>query len=171
MKLQHADHYPLPVAEMFRIFTTRDFYEARYSAGDSRYEFVEFGPRAGQFIVDVKQHVRLRAGASLPAFAHRFVRDENVLRTVLRWQLAEGAERRGSHSFHIDGVPVTVEGTMSLAPEGAGCVNRIELQVKCSIPLIGGQIARLLGERAERTLVRNYESTCGYLRTAGLVGA
>lgn len=169
-KMLHEDRYPLPVDDMFRVFTTRAFYEDRYSRSDGRYEFLHFGPRSGRFVVDVKQRMSLRAGSELPSFVRRFVREENVLHTVMEWDLQSTAsgERHGVHRFHIDGVPVDVKGTMRMSPQAGGCINRIELNVHCAIPLIGGKIAALLAERAERSLSKNYESTCAWLRTQGL---
>ncbi|MFZ5756225.1 MAG: DUF2505 domain-containing protein [Pseudomonadota bacterium] len=171
MKLQHEDRYPLPVEDMFRVFTEKDFYEARYAGTDGRYEFVEFGPRGNTFVIDVKQHMKLRKGTALPAFAQRFVRDENILRTTIEWDMTGGSERRGVHRFRIDGVPVEVQGSMRMSPAADGCRNLIELNVTCSIPLIGGQIARMIAERAGASLKKNHDSTLRYLVARGLVPA
>ncbi|MFZ5723337.1 MAG: DUF2505 domain-containing protein [Pseudomonadota bacterium] len=172
MKHQHEDRYPLSAEDMYRVFCDRAFYEARYAKG-GRYEFVEFGARGNQFIVDVRQFIALRSDTKIPALARRFVRDENVLRTTIRWNLEPdaGGERRGTHSFRIEGVPVEIDGTMRLVPVSGGCVNHIALDIRCTIPLIGGTVAAMLGERAGRTLARNQESTNRYLRERGLIPA
>lgn len=172
MRKQHEERYPVSVEEMFRIFTDPAFYEARYSGGSARYEFLELGTRGNQFVCDVRQYLVVDSNR-IPALARKLVREENVLHTRMVWELASGpgGERRGSHSFRIDGVPVEVKGTMRLAPEGKGCVNHIALEISCSIPLIGGKIAGMLGDRADRMLDRNYVNTCRYLKDQGLTTA
>lgn len=173
MQLQHEERYPLPAEDIFRVFTDPGFYDARYSGGSARYEFLELGVRGGRFVVDVKQYLKVREGTDLPAIARPFVRAENVLRTTMAWDLApvNGGEYRGTHSFRIEGVPVDVQGTMRLSPLGGGCVNRIALQIRCNVPIVGGKIAAMIGERAGRMLVRNEENTRRYLLDRGLTTA
>ncbi|MFP5441437.1 MAG: DUF2505 domain-containing protein [Gammaproteobacteria bacterium] len=170
MRKQHEERYPLSVEEMFRIFTDPAFYEARYSGSSARHEFVALGTRGGQFVCDVRQHLLVDSNR-VPALARKLIREENVLHTRMVWELAAGpnGERRGNHSFRIEGVPVEVKGTMQLVPDGKGCINRIALDISCSIPLIGGKIAGMLGERADKMLDRNYVNTCRYLKEQGLV--
>lgn len=171
MKLYHEDLYALPPADLFRVFTDRAFYEDRYAKSEGETEFVHFGPRGGRFVIDVRRHVRMRAGANIPAIAQRFVRDVNVLRTVMEWDLSQGESHRGTYRFEIERVPVEVAGHMHLEPHPAGSRNRIEVNVRCTIPLIGGTIAGMLGERAGKSLKKDYENTVAYLRDKGLVTA
>lgn len=169
MKLHHEDHYAISPAELFRVFTDRDFYERRFAKSEGETEFVHFGPRGGRFVIDVRRHVRMRAGTQVPALAQRFIRDVNVLRTVMEWDLSRGESHRGTYRFEIERVPVEVTGHMHVEPRGAGAVNRLEMNVRCSIPLVGGKIAEMVAERARRSLERDHESTLAYLREAGLL--
>lgn len=171
MKLHHEDNYVLPVADLFAVFTDKAFYEARFNSAHSETEFVEFGPRGGRFIIDVRRHVRVNPESHIPAIARRFVRDVNVLHTVIEWDLSKGDSHRGVHRFQIEGVPVEVTGSMHLEPRAAGSANRMELNIKCTIPLIGGKIADLVGERAKKSLVKDHKATLKYLREHGLIPA
>lgn len=171
MKLHHEDSYPLPVADLFAVFTDKSFYEARFSTQGGETEYVEFGPRGGRFYINMRRHVAMKPGAQIPAFARRFVRDVNVLHTVMEWDLSKGETHRGVYRFSIDGVPVEVTGHMHLEPRPDGCVQRVEMHVKCSIPLIGGKIAEMVAERAQKSLQKDYKSTCKYLREKGLIPA
>jgi hypothetical protein len=54
-------------------------------------------------------------------------------------------------------VPVTVKGSMELRTEGGGCVNDVQLEVKCGIPLIGGKLADFVGGDAEKAVRAEYE--------------
>lgn len=173
MKLQHEDRYVLPVDVMFGVFSDPVFYEKRYSGGSARYEFLELGVRGGRFVIDVRQYLRVREGTDLPAVVRPFVRAENVLRTTMIWELAPdlAGAHRGTHSFRIEGVPVDVQGNMRLQPRDGGCVNHIDMEIRCNVPLIGGKIASMIGNRAERMLARNDENTRSYLRERGLASA
>ncbi len=171
MKIYHEDIYTLAPGELFAVFTDRAFYEERYAKSEGETEFVHFGPRGGRFVIDVRRHVRMRAGAKIPAIAQRFVRDVNVFHTVMEWDLSKGESHRGTYRFEIERVPVEVAGHMHLEPHAAGARNRIEANVRCSIPLVGGKIAEMLGEKAGGALKKDYESTLAYLRDKGLVTA
>lgn len=169
MRKQHAERYPVSVEEMYRIFTDPEFYRNRYAGGSARHEFRQLGTQGKQFVVDVIQYWELDK-SRIPALARRFIRDENKLDTRMTWDLAPaaGGECNGSYSFRVDGVPIEIKGTMRLVPEGKGCVNHIALEIRCTAPLIGGTIAGMLGERADKMLDRNYVNTCNYLKEQGL---
>jgi len=170
MKVHHEDVYPIGTDALFAVYTDREFYNSRFNAA-GELEMLHFGERGGRFVIDMKRHVALRSDAKIPPLARKFVRDVNVLHTVLEWDLSQGNSRRGVHRFRIEGVPLEVVGSMHLEPRAAGCANRMVLEVKCSIPLIGGKIAEMAAERAGKTLGKDYDSTMKYLRARGLVQA
>lgn len=170
MKVHHEDIYPVPVDSLFEVFTDRAFYESRFS-GSGELELVHFGPRGGRFVIDMRRHVVTRPDAKIPPLVKRFVRDVNVVHTVMEWDLSKGDARRGVHRFRIEGMPLEVVGSAHLEPRPAGCANRMVLEVKCSVPLIGGKIAEMAGERAHSTLDKDYKATMKYLRERGLVQA
>lgn len=171
MKLRHEDLYPLSAEALFKVFTDRAFYEERFAASGGETEFLHFGPRGGRFVIDIRRHVTMRKGTQIPAFARRFVRDVNVMHTIMEWDLSQGESRRGTCRFEIERLPAEVYGNMHLEPRANGCANRVDLTVHCSIPLVGGKIAEMMGERAGRSLHRDYESTRNYLVRKGLVTA
>ena len=171
MKLHHEDIYPLPVADMLAVFTSRAFYDDRFASATGEIEFVEFGERGGRFVIDIRRHVAMRPGTHVPAIARKFIRDVNVTHTRMEWDLSKGETHRGTYRFHIEGLPVDISGNMHLEPRAGGCVERVDMTIACSIPLIGGKIASMAGERAEKALARDAENTRKYLRRAGLVTA
>lgn len=170
MKVHHEDIYPVGTDVLFSVYTDRDFYESRFNAA-GELEMLHFGERGGRFVIDMKRHIKVRPDARIPPIARKFVRDVNVAHTVMEWDLSQGASRRGVHRFRIEGVPLEVVGSMHLEPRATGCANRMVLEVKCSIPLIGGKIAEMAADRAGKTLGKDYISTLKYLRERGLVEA
>lgn len=171
-RYHHEDVYPLPVDAMYALFTERTFFEERYRLSGDLTEFIHFGPEGDRFRIDVRRHVQLKPGTQVPALARRFVREKYVLHTRLDWDNRPGlATRTGNYRFEVEGVPVHVTGTMRLAPQGNGSSNHVDVTVDCSVPLVGGKIAEMVGERVEATLGRDYQSTLAYLHRRGLIQA
>ncbi len=174
MKLHHEGLYGIPAADLFRVFTDRAFYEGRFakSGEDESVEFVHFGPRGNRFVIDVLRHVRMRSNANIPAIAQRFVRDVNVLHSVMEWDVSpQNDSWHGTYRMEIERMPITVTGRMSIEPRSSGCVHHLAMDIHCSVPLIGGKLAAMVGERAERGMKRDHESTLIYLRENRLVTA
>jgi uncharacterized protein YndB with AHSA1/START domain len=63
----------------------------------------------------------------------------------------------------LEGVPVTIEGTLFLHPEGEGCVNEIDLKINCSIPLIGGKLAKFVGHNVIEGMQEEFEFITAHL--------
>ena len=42
-------------------------------------------------------------------------------------------------------------------PDGDGCVNDIEMEVKCGIPLLGKKLAEFIAQDIEKILAAEYE--------------
>lgn len=168
MRIQQENAYPVAADALFAVFTDRAYYEAYYARAGQQYEFRHFGPRGDRFVIDVRRHVAMRAGANIPAVAKRFVRDVNVLHTVTEWRRDEQGTHHARYSFSIEGVPVEIAGETSILPRGdISCLHRIDVKVSCNIPLVGGKIAQMVGERAGSSISKDYEATLAYLREAG----
>lgn len=167
MKIQQSNAYDISSDALYAVFTDRAYYDAYYGRSEAEYEFVEFGARGGRFIVDVRRHVRLKPGAHVPALVKKFVREVNVLHLVMEWKQGENGVHHGTYRFEIEGMPVDIRGSTFIEPKGTGCVHRMDVNVTCGIPLIGGKIAAMAGERAEKSLTKDYEATLRYLREQG----
>lgn len=168
---QHQERYPLAAADLFRVFTDPAFYEARYTSDRTRHEFAELGARGDQFVIDVRQFVKVDP-KRVPSLLSKLVRSENVVHTRITWNLKPNADGSytGTHAFRIEGVPVEVKGSMRLQPAGdAACTNEIKLDISCSIPLIGGKVAGFIADKTTGALDKNYQHTCGYLKNCGLI--
>ena len=55
---------------------------------------------------------------------------------------------------------------MELRSEGAGCVNDVQLEIKCGIPLIGGKLADFVGGDAGKATQAEYEFIRAHLAGA-----
>ena len=163
MRIRHQNRYPVAADALYGVFTDRAYYEDYYGRAGGRHEFIEFGPAHGRFVINVRRFMRMKPGAQVPAIARKFVREENVLHIVMDWRQGEHGIHHGTYRYAIEGVPVEISGQSFIEPAGDGCVHRIEAEVKCSIPLVGGKIAAMVGERAEKSRQKDYEAVMAWL--------
>ncbi|MDX1804196.1 MAG: DUF2505 domain-containing protein [Alcanivorax sp.] len=78
----------------------------------------------------------------LPSFARKFVSDRTLVTQTAEWQLAE---RLGQLFIEPKGAPARMTARMQLSDNGAGgCINRIQWQVSCSVPIVGGKLEKLM---------------------------
>lgn len=77
----------------------------------------------------------------VPDFVRRFVGDTIDLDQTDVWEpAAADGSREGTISIDMRGAPVTLRGTLRLAPEGNGSVATVSGTIKASIPLMGGKV-------------------------------
>lgn len=85
----------------------------------------------------MKRHVK----RELPALVAKVLSPESDLQFEETWT-PDGGGYTGKLTMDIVGQPVKMTAEFSLQPAGKGCVYQIEHVVKCSIPLVGGTVAR-----------------------------
>ena len=56
---------------------------------------------------------------------------------------------------------------MDLRADGRGCVNEVEMDIRCDIPFVGRKLAELVAGSTERGLAEEYSFIRDYLGTAG----
>ncbi|HEX6337194.1 MAG TPA: DUF2505 domain-containing protein [Jiangellaceae bacterium] len=77
----------------------------------------------------------------VPDFVRRFVGDTIDLHQTDVWEpAAPDGSRTGTIAIDMAGAPVTLRGTLSLTPDGAGSVMSIAGKIKASVPFVGGKI-------------------------------
>ncbi len=106
---------------------------------------VTITPTPSGMDVVVDQH---RPATEVPSFARKLVGDElNIVQTE-SWSSPTGA------SLHvaIPGKPGDMRGTVTLRAVDGGTTEVVEVEVKASIPLIGGKIEGLIADMLGRAL-------------------
>ena len=81
----------------------------------------------------------------LPAIAKKFAGDSTQAVITEEWT----SRTSGSISITAPGKPTAATGTISLAPDGDGTVEIIELDVKVKVPLVGGKLEKLMADNIE----------------------
>ncbi|MFC7581253.1 DUF2505 domain-containing protein [Schaalia naturae] len=76
----------------------------------------------------------------LPSAARRFVRSGLSARIALVLAPEAGGERRGTVDVTVSGAPVSASARLTLADRGESTEATVELDIRVSVPLVGGAI-------------------------------
>ncbi len=154
MKVQASHRYEADIDTVFALFSKPDFYVSKFEAvGGKNVEVLEFeadGP-------SLQFSIRRDMPANAPSIIKTIIGEWNTLIQTEDWGGDAGAEYWNEFDIEAKGVPVTIKGSMILRTDGDGCVNDIELDIKCPIPLLGGQVEKFVAEDSKESLAREYD--------------
>lgn len=164
MKLQTTRHFPVSAETLLGILLSRDFYQKRYAmSGIDDFSFDAFDQTPRGFLIRILRQMEIKSG-SVPSFARKFVGSQAVLETEFLCTEKDQQPYRIEYRFSFGKVPVKVEGVMEIRDEEDGTARQdIYATVSSSIPLIGGKLAALVGEKADKGLQSDYRATCRYI--------
>lgn len=153
MDLHRVDRYDADVDRVFAMLSDETFLREKFAAmSQPDVEILELGPVGDVFRIKTRRSVEME----LPGFARKFMAPRNPVTQTDEWGPLLDGTRRGSWRVESRGVPVTVAGTIRLEPAGAGATNTIDGTAKSSVPLVGGRLAGLVGDLANRTMEQEY---------------
>ncbi|MFZ4792074.1 MAG: DUF2505 domain-containing protein [Candidatus Competibacteraceae bacterium] len=154
MKIKAVHHYAKDIETVFGLFRDPEFMQTKYvGIGARKVEVLECAGSEGRYTVKVKREVP----ADVPGLLKKFLNPWNSVVQSESWEGKTGGPWRCTFAIDIAGVPVTVKGAMELRAEGGGCVNDVQLEVKCGIPLVGGKLADFVSSDAEKAIQKEYE--------------
>lgn len=81
----------------------------------------------------------------LPAIAKKIAGDTTQAVISEEW----GSQTKGRISIMAPGKPTSATGTITLAPDGDGTVEIVELDIRVKVPLIGGKLEKLMADTIE----------------------
>lgn len=84
----------------------------------------------------------------VPGFAKKVVGDETNIVQSETW----ATQQRGDVHVTIPGKPGVMSGTASLAEDSAGTTETVSLEVKVSIPIVGGKLEGLIADMLSKAL-------------------
>jgi hypothetical protein len=137
--------YNAPINTVFALLTDPKWLELRGLALGELSAEVDAKKSAQGVQILMTRRVR----RELPALVAKVLPSESTLQFAEIWTPVGGGYA-GTLSMEIDGQPVRMSAEFSLEPAGKGCVYRIEHQTKCSIPLLGGAVARFAQVQVEQ---------------------
>jgi len=135
MKLRHENVYDAPAAEVFAMLVDPRFRESIAEATDAVSCSAAYG--GGKLVVREEQKVQ-----GVPGFAKKFVGESTTAIHTEVW--TDGT----SATFEIEtpGKPTHITGTVTLTEAGGRTTHVYDLEVKASVPLVGGKLEKLVAQ-------------------------
>jgi Protein of unknown function (DUF2505) len=154
-RLSYDLTYDAPLTDVGEMLMDPAFREEVCDAQGVLRRTVTIGPGGGGMKVVIDQ---VQAAQGIPGFARRFVGDEINLLQTEQWSDIETA----TVGVVIPGKPGQMTGTISVRESGGTTTESVEMEIKVSIPLVGGKIESLIADlqrkalRAENAVGRAY---------------
>ncbi len=139
LRLEHR--YPFPRAQVAPYFLSRAFHEAKYRAmgRDDALVLADLH-EAGRFEITVRYPAT--ADGPMPEFIKKLIGERVSLTQIDTWNTDT---LRGEIQVTIKPGPgVRLWGELQLLDAGATTVLRMDWQVECRVPLIGGKVEQFL---------------------------
>jgi hypothetical protein len=138
MRLRHELAYDAPPADVLAMLADPLFWDkvAGATGALSSTATVNDEGATTRIVVDQQQAV-----TGVPSFAKKFVGDSTRAITTQVWQGHEA-----SVQVETPGKPTSISGTATLAENGSGSTLTYDLDVKASVPLVGGKLEKLVVE-------------------------
>jgi len=154
-KLTHELTYDAPLPQVGAMLMDPAFREQVCDAIGATRKTVSVGPGGGgmKVVLDMDQPAE-----GIPGFAKKFVGDEINLVQSEQWADMEN----GVVEVVIPGKPGHMAGTITLREAGGTTTETVSMEIKVSIPLVGGRIESLIADllrkalRAENAVGRAY---------------
>ena len=86
---------------------------------------------------------QIQPTAGLPSFAKKFAGETTKAIQREEWS----SPTSGSLTIETPGKPTSMNGTITLSASGAGTVERVDLEIKAKVPLIGGKLESLMADQ------------------------
>ena len=136
MRLHHELAYDAPQADVLAMLADPLFWDkvADATGALSSTATVNTEGSITRIVVDQQQAV-----TGVPSFAKKFVGDSTRAITTQVWQGHDA-----SVQVETPGKPTSIAGTATVAENGTGSTLTYDLEVKASVPLVGGKLEKLV---------------------------
>jgi uncharacterized protein YndB with AHSA1/START domain len=151
--------FTAPIDKVFGLLTDPKWLEARCLAMGELSASCKTKKAAAGATVTMKRRVR----RELNAIISKVLNPESDIELVEQWSV-DKEKRSGTFTLQIVGKPITVTAEFELAPEGKGCVYRIQHHAKVQVPLIGGVVAKFVMGQTEQGCADELDYLADYLK-------
>lgn len=148
-----------PVDKVFALLTDPKWLEARSLAIGELSASVKAKKAASGVTLIMKRRVH----RELNAMISKVLSPDSDIEFEEKWA-TDGDRRTGNLTLQIVGKPITVTGDFELAPDGKGCVYRIQHHAKVKIPLIGGMVEKFVLGQTEQGCSDELDYLSDYLK-------
>lgn len=150
MKFRHELRYDAPPDQVFDMLADPAFRQAACEAQDviSADVRLERDGEGFTLVIDMLQRTD-----DLPGFARTFAGDSTQAVQRETWTSTQG----GDLEIEAPGKPTKMVGTIRLQPTGSGTTEVVELDIKVRVPIIGGKLEKLMGDKVQRGMDLEHE--------------
>ena len=103
---------------------------------------------------------QIQPTAGLPSFAKKFAGETTKAIQREDWQ----DHSSGSLTIETPGKPTSIKGTITLVGSDGGTVERVELEVRAKVPLIGGKLESLMADQIREGMDVEHQVGQAWLR-------
>ena len=144
---------------MREVLTDQQYLRDKLRAvGGPRAELVSWKRNEGGVTVVLHQAVPEDA---MPSFLRSALPSGLTIRRTETWNSSGGSV----HAV-VDGAPGTINGTMRLEPDPAGCVLGARLTADVGLPLIGAKVEKVITDNIAALMESEYQFTLQWLRNS-----
>lgn len=138
MKLTHSVRYDASVDDVYAMLTDPAFREkATWAQGATK---VNAQVKGTEVRIDM-----VTPNTDVPAFARKIVGE-----TINAIQAESWDEHTAEFTITTPRVPAGITGTRRLVADGEGCLDTFDGQAKAKVPLVGGKLEELIGDKLKR---------------------
>ncbi len=152
--------YAAPIDKVFALLTDPKWLEARCLALGELSAKVKAKKSAKGVSLAMTRHVK----RDLPSLIAKVMPSESDLQFDETWT-KDGEGYSGTLAMDVVGQPLKMTAEFSLQPSGKGCVYSIEHKTKCSIPLVGGTVAKFAQGQIETGCADEFAYLVKFLKT------
>lgn len=135
-KFTNSDPYAADVDGMWAMLSTQDYWRSKYeSLGATNLSFDQFDASDSAVTMTCQREVP----ADLPGFAKKIIGETNHVTQTERWTRA-GDSAQAEITIQVKNVPGGTTGRMEIKPAAGGTVWDADLDIKISLPLVGGKL-------------------------------
>ncbi len=154
MKIVAKHEYPCSSEELYELFTSDGFHEAKFAAcGARNIEVLESEKGDDTFSITIERQVP----ADVPGVLKSLIGEWNTCTQTEEWEDVGDDEYICDFALDTQGVPVDISGTMNVMATDDGCVNHVEMEITSTVPLLGKKLAQFVSKDAEKTLDKEYD--------------
>ncbi|MFL6109389.1 MAG: DUF2505 domain-containing protein [Marmoricola sp.] len=158
MKLRHELTYDAAPGAVLAMLTDPAYWDkvAEATGALSSKATVTTEGAGTRVVVDQEQAVQ-----GVPSFAKKFVGESTRAINSFLWQGTSAA-----YDVQTPGKPTSMSGTATVVPQGTGSTLTYDLDVKASVPLIGGKLEKLVVDLTTEGFVKEQAVGAAWLAGA-----
>jgi Protein of unknown function (DUF2505) len=140
MRIAKSIEYAATPEAVFAVLSDAKFQEAKCAATAAVRHSATVNTVGDRTVITTE---RILPSDGLPDFAKSMVGDTLKVTETQEWGPAsDDGSRQGTVEMGVAGAPISLTGTLSLAPGGAGTVEQLDAELKARVPLVGGKIEK-----------------------------